>query len=282
MRGFKVKTVIASLVVSTAMAPSMLAQSQDTRNGTPSVTSVTYPLVKKLSEDITLVQYDSERAVEQLRGTAALAHLQNLRSREPQALIASIKNMKEHGFRPTDHVFVERHLRLARNTSQSGPPPYSLTQTSSEANSDGEIVFWSWDDGDNSTWEGTIYVEIYSDGAASTWDGQIYDETEDHPWVWYQKTWERDPVDRRIAFPPLPGTRSNDRFLLTNSAIALRPQFDLVGFYEWATCWRAAVVGGCSGAAWTCRRTGPLWPECFAYGCTGAEIAGAIGCYYIK
>ena len=44
-----------------------------------------------------------------------------------------------------------------------------------------EVVWYSWDDGDNSTWEGETWAQNYNTGEGVTWDGQI-PLNSDHFW----------------------------------------------------------------------------------------------------
>lgn len=237
--------------------------------------------VAQPSRDVKLVQSAPGLAMERITGQAALSHLRNLHSRNPAAFVESRKKLKALGYEPTDQVYVERTIRNAKSKTDRSDP-YLLLQNYSEQNGDGEIVFWSWTDGNDSTWEGSIYVEIYDDGAASTWDGQIDASTEAHPWVWYQKTWERPAFDFDIGFalPPLPGGFNSAIVLASSRPMSRQGILPVArGFGLWANCWRDFVVGGCITAAIGCRASGPGWAACFGGWCFGAEVAGAVVCY---
>ena len=226
-----------------------------------------FPVVHQLRDDIRLVQLGPETAVEQMKGQAARSHIRNLMSRQPQAFAASRSLLTERGYVPTDQFYVERTINLAGKKQDKGDIQFAY----SENNADGEIDIWSWDDGNPDTWEGSIYVEVYRNGSASTWDGQIDDSRTDHPWIWYRETWEKPggggPKPIRLA-PPLP----------MNGIQLVSADYQLAGFYEWAVCWRGAVINGCAGAAVGCLRMGPQWPGCFGFLCVGAEIGGAMSC----
>jgi len=226
-----------------------------------------FPVVHQLRDDIRLVQLGPETAVEQMKGQAARSHIRNLMSRQPQAFAASRGLLTERGYVPTDHFYVERTINLAGKKRDKDDIQFAY----SENNVDGEIDIWSWDDGNPDTWEGSIYVEVYRNGSASTWGGQIDDSRTDYPWIWYRETWEKPGVGgpRQIRLvPPKP----------TNGIELVRGDNELASFYNWAECWRRAVVGGCTAAAIGCRRVGPAWPECFGFICVGVEIGSAIGC----
>lgn len=270
--------VIASAVLSCALISASALHAATPRK-LPSCGAIQHV---QLSEGVSLVRLANGVDVERLTGDAALAHLRNLMSRNPAAFAQSRKDLLARGFKPTETVFVERTLRQARSRWDQARP-FQYVQDYSESNSDGEIVFWSWTDGDDDTWEGSIYVTIYSNGAETTWDGQIYDATEDHPWVWYQKTYERQPIDKQIEYsaPPLPGRGAEAIQLARLGQPMWKPEFLPAGsFYNWSVCWRSAVVGGCTTAAVACRLSGPAWPGCFGAWCVGAEVGGAIGCYF--
>lgn len=232
-----------------------------------------------------LTKINNELAVERLQGTAALAHLENIKSRNPKAFAQARKNLLNRGFRPTNRVYVERTVRLVSGRPTREPGKALPVQDYSETNEDGEIAFWSWDDGDDGTWEGTIYVEVYSTGDASTWEGQIDATTEDHDWIYNQMTWEKpgvgdDPI--RARWQPSPGPNSRGR--IVPASLPVGPQGLQrgnpvpAGWIEWAECWRACVVGGCAAAALHCRFTNGAWPACWGAACVALEVGCAITC----
>lgn len=245
------------------------------------------PAVTQLNPDVRLVQFRSGASVEQLTGAAALAHLKNLIARHPKAFAASRANMAARGFIPTNTVFVERTFLPVSSRSSRKQSIYSLVQTSSEQNSDGEIVFWSYD-GPGDTWQGTIYMNVYADAAASTWDGQIDTGTQDYPWNWVTQTWGNDgvPLEQQQASaprppgPPLPGMFSRAAAI---QLAAYRPGHSniypvRINWYAWADCWRAGVIAGCTTAAAGCIRVRAGFPACFGLWCLGAQIGTGISC----
>lgn len=240
--------------------------------------SQVFPVVEQISDEVRLVRISPEISVEQLRGSAAHAHLRNLQSRRPDAFRKSAEVMRGRGHAPTAEVFVERTLRTAGGIPNEDHP-FSLTQSSSEGSAQGEIVFWSYD-GPGYAWQGTIYLEVYATGAAATWDGQIDTGSASHPWVWHQKTWE-GTIGRHQEIesnePPQPGV-----YLLAATLTPADGKTDRniqrVTFYNWAVCWRQGVVAGCTAAAIGCMRVKVAWPACFGTWCVGAEIGSGIGC----
>lgn len=245
----------------------------------PGRTTQAFPLVEQISDEVRLVRISPEISVEQLRGSAALAHLRSLQSRRPDAFRKSSEVMRGRGYEATAEVFVERTLRTAGGSTDKDSG-FSLTQSSSEQSAQGEIVFWSYN-GPGYTWQGTIYLEVYATGAAATWDGQIDTGSASHPWVWHQKTWEGTigrHQDIESNEPPQPGV-----YLLVANQLAPADgktdrNIQRVTFYNWAVCWRQGVVAGCGAAAIGCMRVKVAWPACFGTWCVGAEIGSGIGC----
>jgi hypothetical protein len=231
-------------------------------------------MVVTRNPEIREVKISEDLRIQEMTGQAALDHLYNVLSRKPKAFSTARKSLASRGFLPTEKVYVERTVRLVS--------PASLSDTSP----DGEIVFWSWDDGDDGTWEGAIYVEVYSSGAASTWEGQLDVSTQDYPWIEVHKTWEGGagggggPLPVSFNGPPLPGSLVHvTPAVQSTGALAGSTSYMPASFYQWARCWRGCVVTGCTAAAIGCLATGPAWPGCFGFWCVGTEVGCAIGCY---
>jgi hypothetical protein len=234
-----------------------------------------------------IVKMNDHQAVEKLSGEAARSHLRNLLSRHPEAFTEAQRVARERGWKDADVVHVERTLAMTTGSwLKPGDVITAAPASFTEYNSDGEITFWSADAGTDSVWAGTIYVEVYSTGAASTWDGELDVSTTDYPWIWYQQTWERTPIDRQMKYegpPPRPG---QFLYAVLSDAPGGAGRYQTTagcsgcGFARWAACWRIAVVTGCGSAAVACLRVGPLWPACWAYSCLGAEVGSAMGCYF--
>jgi hypothetical protein len=241
------------------------------------------PVVQQLASDIKLITYANGVQVEQLRSNAALTHLQKAMLRHPQAFALSRAYMLARGFVPSKEVFVERTYHLAKNRQQRNDNQYYLAQTSSEQNSDGEIIFYSYD-GPGDAWQGTIYVEFYASGLASTWDGQIDTTSEDYPYNWITQTWStlgNGGQDFLGSWhPPLPGTMNRAAEIQFADWKAGKNQVSPVSmdWLNWSLCWRASVVGGCATAAIGCIRSAAAWPACFATWCIGIQIGTAITC----
>lgn len=80
----------------------------------------------------------------------------------------AVRNLQKRGIVPTVDVTVVR--KLPTGEVRSGE---AMTASQSVSTGAGEVLFWTWDDGDDNTWEGVVYVERYSDGMYVTWDMQL-------------------------------------------------------------------------------------------------------------
>lgn len=208
-----------------------------------------------------------------------------------EAFKAARKALEARGYRPTQQVYVERTVRLASNRSGKPGAGIVAAQDYSEQSGEGEIIFWSWDDGNDNTWEGSVYVEVYSNGDAATWEGQIDASNEDHEWVYYQMTWSGgpggggDPLPVGLEAPPLPSRNAYPSPTLAAwppPSASSGSMYLPVDWSSWAKCWRACVVGGCITVAFGCIASGPLWPACFGWGCVGMELGCGVTCYLLE
>ncbi len=237
--------------------------------------------------EITRVKLSDDVVVERIKGKAALKRLTELRNRQPEAFARARKDLRSHGFVPTEKVYIERTVRLASKGPGAGDPQVVPTQDYGESNADGEILFWSWNDGNDATWEGTIYMDVYSAGAAATWDGQIDTSTEEYPWIYYTKTWEGPGSGGGRPKVDFQGPRPKGPSFSVVSATMTRPggpraYLREASFYDWAVCWRACVVGSCIAAAIGCKWGDGLWPGCFGAWCVGAEVGCGVTCFLAK
>jgi hypothetical protein len=90
------------------------------------------------------VSPDGRYETELLQGKAALAHLERLKAENPRIFERAAEVLTRRGYRRTDIVAVRRVVdRHARGPRAEGVRP---AQNYSENSSQGEIVFWSWDD----------------------------------------------------------------------------------------------------------------------------------------
>ena len=134
---------------------------------------------------------NSQMVIEVLKGSQARDHLAQMKRDHPERFKGVGDALREHGAHPTNEVFVERtrHFQLATSqaaTSASCLPSSNDLQPRSDSfsDADGEVIFTSWNDGDDATWEGTIYSEDYSTGNWQTWERQGNISTPNYFGVW--------------------------------------------------------------------------------------------------
>lgn len=213
------------------------------------------------------------RAYEVLEGSRAFQYLSDKRLRHPQRFFGMGSALSARGYRPTDTIFVERSLKPeeARDIlGDAGPRLISPRRASTTySNWQGEQIFWSWDDGNDGTWEGSQYVERYSDGAWVTFDGQLDISNTNGDAIWGVRTGGGGGLNERnqVSHPGVYGPGS----------VRLAGWNELnKDFRDWAVC----ITGGCLGCAGGCLFTGPAYPVCYGSCCFGVSIACAIDFYF--
>ncbi|HEX8619367.1 MAG TPA: hypothetical protein VF911_17425 [Thermoanaerobaculia bacterium] len=195
--------------------------------------------------------------VEVLRGESARAHLRNLKMKSPKAFKASEENLRRRGFEPTSEVLV------VRSTDPSVAPAQTTVESSA-----GEIVFWSWTDGDDATWEGSMYATKYSTGEEVIHDSQL--DTSSNHVMWEYLAYETPRQRYQTTANRL---RHPSPYVLLARQPATAASYATVGTVrprvrDWVGC----VVGTCAGAAYGCVLSGPAWPQCVVLTCAGAKV----------
>lgn len=242
------------LAVATALSPAFASSNSANHHQTPTPA----PSAPAASPERSFEQTGPATGFETLRGEAAMNHIANWKAKRPGEFRRATEQMIARGYRPTQIAVVVRSLHL---TSDGWVPaknlgPYRRAQTTVQA-AEGEVIFWSWDDGDPTTWEGTIHCENYTSGVTVDLDDQA-DITTDNPFVISEITTfeeRHDPYEIRLPrhesrgeiYPVL--DRANKRFL-------------------------GCIIGGLVGSAMGCAITGAAWLPCFVAGAT----ATVIGC----
>jgi hypothetical protein len=145
---------------------------------------------------------------ERLTGASALAHLEKLQARAKR-FEAATRELEDLGFTKTDDVTVVRSVGRVRSRSLDRSSKIQPVQTF--GNTGGEIVFWSWDDGNAATWEGVIYVENYVTGATATWNTQMDVTTEYFEVLWEHLAASTGPSqsDELMTSLPIRGSASD-------------------------------------------------------------------------
>ncbi|MGN6182724.1 MAG: hypothetical protein ACTHQM_03620 [Thermoanaerobaculia bacterium] len=190
------------------------------------------------------------------------AHLELLKSKRPTAFEKAERRLTARGFTPTDRVVVFRTGAVA---------PANFAPVQSVETTEGEIVFWSWDDGDDSTWEGTMWLARYSNGAELLQEAQ-FDVATTTPTVTYESTIWRKPPDLEYA-DTLSSGRQQPLLVASLNGVAASPQIELASSMprparEWLGC----VINGCLVGAVACVFTGPAFPECVVVVCAAVKL----------
>jgi hypothetical protein len=225
-----------------------------------------------------------DAVIETLTGSAALAHLRNLQRKRSKAFEKAAQVMRARGFEPTDIVFVQR--RIPRSVARGSASSVMPASESSISSSEGELVLWSWDDGNPSTWEGTIftaaygdrYAEYLSDAQLDISSASVFDTEWEELIEWYAR--ERTPRYQQtersngserggVMRASLSESRGRRPYQLLQSA----PKQPVNPVKTWAKC----SLVGCAGAAGACWISGPGFGHCFTAWCTGAALGCAVG-----
>jgi hypothetical protein len=219
-------------------------------------------------------------AVQRLSGKEAYDHLQQVRDVKGEAFGHSVALMASQGYRPTKVAVVVRTVRVDKLISEGVIPSSAVPVGTEISNQEGEVIFWSWDDGNDGTWEGVTYVAKYSTGQWATYNSQVNIQVPQYSTVWAQMTGgsiqeeNQDVLDR--------GPQRMNGFLqaisrgggvpATPLAVASSPRAPGVGlaainanqeFEDFVIC----SVGFCYICAEGCIFAGPFWPECFGLCC---------------
>jgi hypothetical protein len=224
--------------------------------------------------DGSYVVVQSGQAYEVLKGTRAFRHLSDKRLAHPERFLGMGSALASRGYRPTDTIFVERSLTPKEALDALGKEGEGLIRpllsSTTYSNSQGEQIFWSWDDGNDGTWEGSQYVERYSDHAWVTYDGQLDISNTNGDAIWSQKTGGSSGItpENQVSFPGAAG----------HSDVRLAGFFGNLDeeFKDWAVC----ITGGCLACAGGCLFTGPAYPVCYGSCCFGVSIACAFDYYF--
>ena len=236
-----------------------------------------------------IAMVNSKIAVETLTGHRAVEYFKKLRAEKPARFKDAGKFLAQEGYKPTNIVTVFRTLRITEAQLRQGIVPPAVPQKASTTvtSSEGEVVFWSWDDGDDGTWEGSTYVERYSDGAYTNSDSQSDIQTSDYYEIWSEVTSSGGggdgPGDEPIAVSFEPKQETGQVRLAVaggpNAMLmqqgALNPRLVQDDGFDWQA-FLACSVGGCSACAVTCTFTGPAWAGCFGPCCGGIVVGCAI------
>lgn len=206
------------------------------------------------SQSLAAMQSNPQVAVEVLEGSQAREHLEQLKKAHPGRFKGLGAALREHGAHPTNIVTVMRTRQLVLpglqgQTNSSGAPNNLETRSDSASDADGEVIFSSWDDGDDSTWEGTIYTVDYSDGSWSTWEGQANIASAD-----YYGVWGSIVASGRPGGDPLPKSTTGSETIAGSDMASIGPK-------SWSSYW-PCLAAGAYGCTQVCVFAGPYLPHC--------------------
>lgn len=114
--------------------------------------------------------------VEQITGPTAAAYLKAKLAKDAaiwNAYETSAAHLRARGFKQTNEVVVVRRYRAPVNAGRTSSPfqellrrfvPSLQAQVVSASSSEGEVIYTSWDDGNDESWEGEQFFQDYSDG----------------------------------------------------------------------------------------------------------------------
>lgn len=206
---------------------------------------------------------------EVLKGMRALSHLRNLQSRRPDVFAKSEVRLRARGWVPTETVVVFRSLRDTIATT-SAVTTLETTITSDE----GEVTFWSWNDGDNGTWEGEMFASRYEDSAEVGTAGQIDIRTAAPVVLWEEVFYEKPGTGEDFQEPLSASPISRNSGSTSIGSIQPNKMNTTDFFWDWVDC----VVATCLTAIVGCASVGPGYIECVVLFCH----AGVIGCAVAK
>lgn len=227
-------------------------------------------------------------SVDKLVGEDARRYVNNLRVRHPGLFEKAAVDLLRRGYHDTGEFTVLRSVRLARQMDRrTDRSPYFLTDT--VTGSEGEIIYWAWDDGDYYTWEGNVYIHEYSN---DNWISANCQTSVDEGTEWYL-IWdymvdaggpdiERGPQQIRMWWrPEADYSHAVDhpgQLRVTSPFILAGINWDYVRrkWEDWSWC----AAFGCAGSAAQCYgliRGTRERAECAAFTCIGVGI----GCLYV-
>jgi hypothetical protein len=223
--------------------------------------------------------------VRRFDGAEAVARLERFRGTDKeQALILAEEELRGRGFTKTNVITLLESVVIVGEQNQRSLPPGLALASTTISNSAGEVMISSWDDSDDSTWEGVIYAENYATGEWATFAGQIDISTAEYSANWGSQTgplnqqgkWNRgEPGAERLSgFAFAVATerskvvhapsRGSGQIALTSGGFTL--------FRDFAWC----AAGFCAICAEGCILSGPYWGICFTACCAASVIGCAL------
>jgi len=248
------------------------------------VTAGTQPAAPAFLTKLSEAHGPADPNVTRLSGPEAMARIQERSGKHPGPFGRAVEALKKRGFQPTTQAWAVLHSAKASGPvdSKNG---IQLAQYSWSGD-EGEIDFWSWDDGDNGTWEGVLYAENYDTGVAVTFDLQINIEVDGNYWTVFSDCTgaERNGQPYEVKTSPAGGQDSGIRLASLNAESRFLPAllssmnvkqapghpYELVLHpQQYFGC----AFWGCLAVAVGCAFLGPGAPPCFFAACTAVLVA---------
>lgn len=232
------------------------------------------------------VNGNSKTGIERLAGEAAHAYLRNLKARRSEGFRRAQAKLEARGFVQTDQVAVFRSVSLVGGRQVSRDDVTFVEDVFTTG--DGELVFWSWDDGDDTTWEGSIFMASYSPEADLLANAQLDISTSlnDEP-IWEETIsynpprggpFNQEASGDGLDTAPTRVACASDDIVAGLAGPTLDRDLVFVGsFAGMVKSWAACSLAGCAGAAVACALSGPGWAGCFNAWCMGSTVGCAVG-----
>jgi len=199
------------------------------------------------------------RVVRDIKNAAAMTYITGRAAGDPafrdvQERAATM--LRERGLTPTDHarVLTIQVPRMAPKTVLLERMLGLVAPRVTAEEYDGfEVYIESWNDDDDSTWEGNIWVQELATGA----------------WVSANEQKQLPPAPYIVNWADQVGTSQRPLQQCRKSGSVC----GYCGSWEAANCNLGRAIDDswpfCVGFAWACGFTGPMWPECASVACIG-------------
>lgn len=216
---------------------------------------------------------------------------EQLRQRIRGTLERSAKLLRQKGWHDTGHMEVMRSVRHTRFSIGLNRSPYLLVDGTASG-ADGEIAWWTWDTGSDTSWGGYLFLQENSSG---NW-ASVTLETSMVPYQEFNLIWD-NPTDAG-TYDSATGT---DVLMLTSSPVSHRSTpfvlaasttehgpIQRVNWIDWNQVqrgiqnWAWCAAFGCAGSYVGCVAMMPgKLPKEVAECAAGTCIAIGVGCLYV-
>lgn len=276
--------LLLALILST-LAPWAQAQPTPISQTLLNLTHEGGNVLTRSHDRVVLAGSGMHRGVELLAGERAADYLRMLMAQHPDRFENLGRYLAEEGYVPTHEVSVARLIRFVPAEDQQPMSGSDFRLTTSTSTSEGVVVTHSWDDGDDATWEGSLYVESYSDGAWARYEAQVDIATADWEAIWAEAVAgggspDGDPFPARLNDPTSGLQQKFSHALLGRASMPLQsgiaPCFMTLPAQPWFQDFMTCVISGAAGCATACAFTGPGWGNCTSACAAGVYVTCAL------